>query len=50
MVGACAGIADELYQHLTPGRFPDVWDWSLDFSGIAISIPFFFWTRKLFSF
>ena len=50
LVGAFAGFSDELYQQLTPGRFPDVWDWALDFTGVVLSIPFFFWTRKYFSF
>ena len=50
ILGALAGLTDELYQQLTPGRFTDAWDWALDFTGVALSIPFFLWTRKLFSF
>jgi len=40
-LGAVAAMADELYQHLTPGRTPDVWDWCLDVVGIALSILIF---------
>jgi VanZ family protein len=40
-LGAFAAMFDELYQHLTPGRTPDVWDWCLDVVGIVLSILIF---------
>ena len=40
-IGALAAMFDELYQHLTPGRTPDVWDWCLDVVGISLSILVF---------
>src|SRR6478609_9439882 len=41
VLGSLAAMFDELYQHLTPGRTPDVWDWCLDFAGISLSILIF---------
>lgn len=40
-LGAAAAMFDELYQHLTPGRTPDVLDWCLDVVGILLSILVF---------
>jgi len=41
VLGSMAAMFDELYQHLTPGRTPDVWDWCLDFVGLLLSIFIF---------
>jgi VanZ family protein len=41
LLGALAAMFDELYQHLTPGRTPDIWDWCLDLVGILLSIIIF---------
>jgi len=47
LICAACGMLDELYQHLTPNRTPDFYDWCLDFVGATLSIPFFkFWKKK----
>lgn len=46
IVGAIAAGLDELYQHLTPGRSPDFYDWCLDVIGVALSIILFHVIRK----
>src|SRR5438132_2793607 len=44
--GLC-GMIDELYQHLTPNRTPDFYDWCLDFTGAILSLLFLkFWKIK----
>jgi len=49
VIGALCGMTDELYQHLTPNRTPDFYDWCLDFTGVGLSIPAFsFWRKKIF--
>jgi len=32
------GAVDENYKRLIPGRFPDVWDWVLDFTDVLLAI------------
>lgn len=43
--GLC-GMLDEFYQHLTPNRSPDFYDWCLDFTGALLSTVLLkFWER-----
>jgi VanZ family protein len=49
LVGALCGMADELYQNLTPNRTPDFYDWCLDFTGVALSVLVFSALKKRFS-
>jgi VanZ family protein len=35
--GSMMGVIDENYQRLTPGRFPDFWDWVLDSVGVFLA-------------
>lgn len=43
--GLC-GMLDEFYQHLTPNRSPDFYDWCLDFTGALLSTLLLkFWER-----
>jgi VanZ family protein len=46
ILGGLCAMVDELYQHLTPNRTPDVYDWIIDFAGIAISIPSFYFLQR----
>ncbi len=46
LIGAACGMADELYQNLTPNRSPDFYDWCLDFVGVIISIILFVLQRR----
>ena len=32
------GIIDELHQHFTPGRYPDIWDWVADTAGAFAAV------------
>jgi VanZ family protein len=49
LIGSLCGMIDELYQNLTPNRTPDFYDWCLDFTGVVISFPFFFFLKRKFS-
>lgn len=46
LTGAVAAGLDELYQHLTPGRTPDFYDWCLDVTGVGLSIILFHVIRR----
>ena len=46
LLGSICAMLDELYQHLTPGRTPDVWDWCLDVVGVLLSILVFYLFRN----
>ena len=35
--GSMMGVIDENYQRLIPGRFPDFWDWVLDYMGVFLA-------------
>ena len=41
LIGWLCGMTDELYQHLTPGRTPDFYDWCLDAVGIVLGLLLF---------
>jgi VanZ family protein len=36
--GSLMAIIDENYQRLIPERFPDFWDWVLDFAGVLLIV------------
>lgn len=40
MICGVCGMMDEIYQHLTPNRTPDFYDWCLDFTGAMLSLSF----------
>ncbi|MBS1681144.1 MAG: VanZ family protein [Bacteroidetes bacterium] len=47
VLGALAGMTDELFQNLIPNRTPDFYDWCLDFVGINLGLIIFpLWKKK----
>jgi|GEM_PF-291356 len=47
LLGSFCGMVDELYQHLTPNRTPDFYDWCTDFVAITLSnLIFNFWENS----
>jgi len=44
-VGASVGAMDEIIQSYVPGRSMSIYDWLADFSGVALGVAVFVFTR-----
>jgi len=47
IIGACFGAADELHQYYVPYRVASFWDFTADLAGIATSLLFYSFIKKI---
>ncbi len=49
IIASAYGVTDELHQHFTPGRVPDVADWLMDTAGAATGTAVAAWAQRAIS-